>query len=135
MRFLFILLLFFGFNPWLYPAGNISNIRTSFSSGKQRIVIDVDGEKEPAYYVRKSKNVIDITLEKTLSTDNVKLFAGLLNDTNFINKVSFVVLPEESETIISINVKDKTSDDIFSLTSPPRLVIDLEKAKPIKEEK
>jgi len=134
MRVLLIFLSFLGFCSVLYSAGNISNIRTSFNNGKQRIVIDTDGNKEPAYYIRKGKEVIDITMEKTISIDKAKTFAELLGNTNFIKKASFIVLPEENETIISLNINDKTSDDIFSLTKPSRLVIDLEKTKPVKEE-
>ena len=52
----------------------------------------------------------------------------------FIKKASFIVLPEEKETIISLNINEKTSEDIFSLAKPSRLVIDLEKTKLIKGE-
>ena len=97
--------------------------------------MDIDGEEEPAYYVRKGKNIIDVTVELTTSMDNAKTFAELLGSTNFIKKASFIVLPEEKETIISLSINDKTNDDIFSLAKPSRLVIDLEKNKPIKGDK
>ena len=135
MRVLFTLLFFFGFCSMLYSAENITNVRTSFNNGKQRIVMDIDGNKEPAYYVRKGKNTIDITVERIVTMDKAIAFAELLGNTNFIKKASFIVLPEEKETIISLIVNDKTSDDIFSLSKPSRLVIDLEKNKPVKEEK
>ena len=135
MRVLFILLFFFGFCSVLYSAGNIANVRTSFNNGKQRIVMDIDGEEEPAYYVRKGKNVIDLTVEGITTIDKARAFAELLGNTNFIKKASFIVLPEEKETIISLSISDKTSDDVFSLAKPSRLVIDLEKTKSIKGEK
>jgi hypothetical protein len=119
----------------LYSAGNITNVRTSFNNGKQRIVVDIEGDEEPTYYVRKGKNVVDITMEKVISMDKARAFAELLGNTNFIQKASIIVLPEEKETIISLNVNSSTSDDVFALAKPSRLVVDLEKTKPIKEEK
>jgi len=119
----------------LYSADSVTNVRTSFNNGKQRIVMDIDGDNEPAYYVRKGRNVIDITIERTISMDKAKTFAELLGNTNFIKKASFIVLPDEKETIISLSIGDKVSDDIFALAKPSRLVIDLEKTKPIKEGK
>lgn len=135
MRIILILSFFFISFSMLYSAENITNVRTSFNNGKQRIVVDIEGEEEPTYYVRKGKNVIDITMEKIISIDKARTFAELLGNTNFIQKATFIVLPEEKETIISLNVNDNTSDDVFSLAKPSRLVIDLEKTKPIKEEK
>lgn len=135
MRIILILSFFFISYSMLYSAENITNVRTSFNNGKQRIVIDIEGDEEPAYYVRKGKNVIDITMERIVSIDKARTFAELLGNTNFIQKATFIVLSEEKETIISLNVNDNTSDDVFSLAKPSRLVIDLEKTKPIKEEK
>ena len=134
MRVLFTLLFFFGSCSALYSADSITNVRTSFNSGKQRLVIDMDGNNEPAYYVRKGKNTLDITIEKFITIDKATSYAELMGNTNFIKKASFIALPEEKETIISLSINDNTSDDIFALAKPSRLVIDLERTKPIKGE-
>jgi len=134
MRVLFIFLLSYGLCSMLYPAEEITNIRTSLIKGKQRIVIDIDGSEEPAYYVRKDKETIDVTIERTLPEGKAESFASLLGNTNYVRKAQFIILPEEKETIISISTKGKVSDDVFALANPSRIVIDLEKIKPVKGE-
>lgn len=134
MRVFLVFLLFGWLCSSLYSADNITNVRTSFNKGKQRVVIDIDGNDEPAYYVRKGKNEIDLTIERITTPDKAESFAGLLSGTNYIQKASFILLPDEKETIISIDINDKVSDDIFSLAGPSRIVIDLEKTRPVKGE-
>ena len=129
MRILTVLLLFLGLNLPLYSGAELSNIRTSFEKGKQRIVIDLDGNSEPAYYIRKGKETIDITIESSTTIDKAKGYAELLANTNFVKKATFIVLPEEDEIIISMSMNEKVADDIFALGSPSRIVVDLEKAK------
>lgn len=118
--------------PWFFiNASEISNIRTAKDGQKQRIVIDIDGQKEPAFYIKKAKNEINITIETVLSYQRSNEFKKVLEGTRYIERANFTLLEKEGETILTIftNPKEKVSDEIFALPSPSRLVIDLDKAQ------
>ena len=116
---------------FLLSASEISNIRVARDGQKQRIVIDFDGQKEPPFYIKKSKGEINITVEATLNSQRALEFKKVLQKTRYIDDVKFTVLDKEGETVITLltNLKEKVADEIFSLPSPARVVIDLEKAQ------
>ncbi len=135
MWFLTVLLLLWSPNVALCSTSNITNIRTSFNAGKQRVVIDIDSNDEPAYYVRKGRYELDLTIEGITTPEKAANFAELLSNTNYIQKASLMILAQEKETIMSIITKDKVSDDIFALAGPSRIVIDLERTTTVKGDK
>lgn len=124
--FLFIMLL--GLSTCL--ASTISNIRTSLNNDKQRIVIDLNTEGEPAYYINKNKSSIELTLEAIIDSKNIEGFKELLSNSHYVEEASFLLLPDENESIITLKLKTGTVPDIFSIANPARLVIDLETPSP-----
>ena len=112
-------------------ASEISNIRAAKDGQKERLVIDIDGQKEPAFYVKKSKDQIHITIEATINEQRKQEFTKLLEKTRYINSANFIVLNKENEVIITLNMNPglKISEEIFSLPSPSRVVVDLEKVE------
>ncbi len=109
----------------------ITNVRVARDGQKQRIVIDFDGQKEPSFYIKKSKGEISITVEANLNPQRALEFKKVLQKTRYIDDANFTILSKEGETIITLltNPKEKVADEIFSLPSPARVVIDLEKAQ------
>ncbi len=116
---------------FLLGSFEVTNIRSAKDGQKQRIVIDLDGQKEPSYYVKKAKGEINITLEAKLSTQRAKEFKKILEKTRYVDELDFMILDKEEETIITIftNKKEKVADEIFALPNPSRVVIDLERAQ------
>jgi len=106
---------------------DITNIRTSRNSGKQRVVVDINSDNEPAFYKRDSKNSITLTIEARMDQAKEEQFKKLLANTNYINSVSFINLSDEGEVIAEIRLSGKASNNIFALSNPSRLVIDLDK--------
>lgn len=127
-RYYTILLLLFCQGLW---AGEISNIRTAKDGQKERVVIDIDGQKEPAFYVKKAKDQIHITIEATINEQRKQEFTKVLEKTRYINSSEFIDLNKENEVIITLYTKPgmKIYDEIFALPNPSRVVVDLEKAQ------
>ncbi|MCX6113203.1 MAG: hypothetical protein NTY22_08000 [Proteobacteria bacterium] len=110
-------------------ANHLNNIRTSFKGGIQRIVFDITGENEPAYYIKKDKNTLSLTLETSLSTDKDRILKKTLENTHYIGNVQFLHLPEEEELIITMDLKTNTSEEIMTLPHPSRVVVDISRNK------
>jgi hypothetical protein len=108
-------------------APDISNLRTSIKANTQRLVFDITGEKDPAYYVKKDKNTLNVTLEAKLNTLKEDEFIKKIDKSKYISSIEFLTLPDENETIISIALNSGVKEDVFSLPSPSRVVIDLKK--------
>lgn len=106
---------------------NLTNIRTSYKTGTQRIVLDITGENEPAYYLKKETDSLYLTIEANIPMDKVFSFKKILENTNNIKSIQFLRLPEEGESTLIINLKGKTSEEIMSLPNPSRVVLDINK--------
>ena len=104
---------------------NISNIRTSVKANIQRIVFDITGEKDPAYYLKKEGQSLNITLEALISPAQEQKLSRKIENSKYISSVEFLTLEDEEETIITLNLNKRVKEDVFSLPSPSRLVIDL----------
>lgn len=115
----------------LYPIdGNISTlnkIRTSYKAGTQRIVLDITGEKEPAYYLKKDSDTLYVTIEGNIPIEKENIFKKTLENSNNIKSIKFLRLPDEGESTLIINLKGKTSEEIMSLPNPSRVVLDINK--------
>lgn len=115
----------------IYPAvaatPDISNIRVSRSGDKQRVVIDINSDSESAFYVRKGKDSITLTMEAVMRRDKEDQFKKLLEKTKYIDGVSFINLEEEGEFIAELRLTGTVYDNVFTLSNPSRLVIDLDK--------
>lgn len=104
---------------------SISNLRTSVKARTQRLVFDITGENDPAYYIKKEKQTLNLSLEATLSPAKENEFIKKIENSKYISSVEFLTLPDEKETIVSMVLKNGVKEDIFSLPSPSRIVIDL----------
>lgn len=109
----------------------ISSIRVAKDGQKQRIVIDIEGQKERSFYIKKDKGIISITIEALLDPKKTDEFKALIEKMNYIEGVSFISLDKEAECVISLflNKKDKIADQVFSLPDPSRIVIDIERSE------
>ncbi len=126
MRIFFVTLIFItGFGSM---ATELSNIRTAKDGSKYRIVIDLDGQKEPAFYVKKAKDKIYLTIEASVNEQRIPEFIKVLEKTNNIEKVELMAFNKEKEVILafSTNPTQKISEEIFALPNPSRVVIDVE---------
>ncbi len=104
---------------------NISNIRTSTKANTQRIVFDITGENDPAYYLKKEGQSLNITLEALISPAQEQKLSRKIENSKYISSVEFLTLEDEKETIITLNLNERVREDVFSLPSPSRVVIDL----------
>jgi DNA-binding transcriptional ArsR family regulator len=104
---------------------SISNLRTSVKANTQRLVFDITGENDPAYYIKKEKQTLNLTLEASLSPTKESEFIKKIEDSRYISSVEFLTLTDEKETVVSMTLKAGVKEDIFSLPSPSRVVIDL----------
>lgn len=120
---IFIFLTSFGMS-----AAELSNIRTAKDGQKHRIVIDLDGQKEPSFYVKKAKDKIYLTIEATINEQRVPEFIKVLEKTKNIERVELIALNNEKEVILTFisNPEQKISEEIFALPNPSRVVIDVE---------
>ena len=108
---------------------NLSNIRTSFKGGIQRIVFDITTENEPAYYIKKDKGSVSLTLETNVATNKQKALIKSLENTHYIGKVQFLNLPDEGELIITMELKTGSVKEVMTLPHPSRVVVDISKDK------
>lgn len=106
---------------------NLTNIRTSYKTGTQRIVLDITGETEPPYYLKKEQNILYVTIEANIPMEKIFAFKKTLENTNNIKSIQFLRLPEENESTLIINLKSRTSEEIMSLPNPSRVVLDINK--------
>ena len=113
------------------PTSSLSNIRTSFRGGVQRIVFDITTENEPAYYVKKDpdKGTVSLTLETNVVANKEKALIKNLENTHYIGKVQFLNLTDEGELIITMELKAGVIKEVMTLPHPSRVVIDLIKDK------
>ena len=108
---------------------DLSNIRTSVKADVQRIVFDITGENEPAYYLKKDKDTINLTLEASISPSKETELKKKLQNSRYIDSIKILHLPEEGESILSIKLKTKTFEQFMALPNPSRVVIDISKNK------
>ena len=110
-------------------ASSLSNIRTSFKGGVQRIVFDITTENEPAYYVKKDKGTVSLTLETNISANKEKALIKNIENIHYIGKVQFLNLADEGELIITMELKEGAINEVMTLPNPSRVVIDISKDK------
>lgn len=111
-----------------FASPSIDNIRTSVRDGVQRIVFDITGEKTPAYYIKRDRDNVFITFEALIDQRKQRTLSERLKNTSYVSNVEFLTLPDEVETVVILKLRDRPSiKEFFALSSPPRVVVDLEK--------
>jgi hypothetical protein len=105
---------------------HLKNVRNSFvaSLGYERVVFDFEEDQAPNVYgmIANPQKKIYIDLFNTsLSTQLNKL-----KNAKFINKVDVFTLDKKALSV-ELSLKEKASFDIFILSNPARLVIDIKK--------
>ncbi|MEI6080270.1 MAG: hypothetical protein WCQ53_06525 [bacterium] len=115
--------------PASSPVNDLSNIRTSVKADVQRIVFDITGENEPAYYLKKDKDTINLTLEASISPSKEIELKKKLQNSKYIDSIKVLHLPAEGELILSMKLKAKTFEQFMALPNPSRVVIDISKNK------
>jgi hypothetical protein len=113
--------------PTNSSVSGITGIRTSFRGGIQRVVFDITGENEPAFYVEKDKNILSLTLEAYLPVGKDIELKQAIENSRYIDSVQLLHLPEERELIISMELKPGTFEESLALPNPSRVVIDISK--------
>jgi hypothetical protein len=98
----------------------INDFRTSFHQGKQRIVIDIDSNKKPSFYIK--DNII--TIEARINSNKIEEIKKNFRNKHFVQQLDIVSLNNEGEVIIVIKTKAKI-EKVFALPSPSRVVIDI----------
>jgi hypothetical protein len=104
----------------------LKNVRNSYvaSLGYERIVFDFEEEQLPSIYG------MIATPQKKIYIDffNTSLSAQLnkLKNAKFVSKVDVFTLDKKALSI-ELSLKEKASFDVFILTNPARLVIDIKK--------
>lgn len=101
-------------------------VRHSFSGtrGFERVVFDFSTNKLPRIYgyISRDENKLFLDLFKT----EVPAILSSFGDSKFVKELLF--FPIEKDTLsVEINFKSKVTLDIFYLTTPGRLVIDIKK--------
>lgn len=99
-------------------------VRHSFSkrNGYERLVMDFDGKLTPKIYGYISKNQKKIYMD--LFNTNINPQIGSFGKSKFVNALNFFKFSDDS-TSVEINLKKVASVDIFNLTNPGRIVIDI----------
>ncbi|MFH1222726.1 MAG: AMIN domain-containing protein [Pseudomonadota bacterium] len=124
--FLTVILMAFALHSKERLGTDVTNVRTSTTNGKQRIVLDINSDNEPAVYSKKAKNIICVTVETYMDQGKESQFAKLLSNTSYVKNVDFINLPDEGEVIIQLKLSGDVYDNVFTLSNPSRLVIDLD---------
>lgn len=108
-------------------SASIVNLRTAWyvKEHRERIVIDLNSSKEPAFYKKRSGNTISINLEASIEKDKNIRLAKILQKTHYINSGQIMSFDDEKEVTIQILVKKGVKEKFFTLANPSRLVIDL----------
>jgi hypothetical protein len=106
----------------------IVNIRTAWyaKEKRERIVVDISANKEPAAYRNRIGDNLSINVEASIGQDKCKHFTKLLQQTHYINSAQIVYLDDEKEVLIQLFTKKGVREKILTLAAPARLVIDLE---------
>lgn len=105
---------------------HLKNVRNSYvpSLGYERIVFDFDENQAPSIYGMLA------TPQKKIYIDffNTVLSAQLnkLKNAKFVSKVDVFTLDKKALSV-ELSLKEKASFDVFILTNPARLVIDIKK--------
>lgn len=105
---------------------SLENLRNSFDTarGYERLVFDFAGGEPPRVYGMINQN------EKKLYIDFFNTGIGsqlkTLKNTKYVKSVDFFTL-DVKDLSVELNFKEKVSFDIFILTNPARLVIDVKK--------
>ena len=103
--------------------GAITSLRNSAVNGRgfERVVVDFNTPSVPKIYGH-------ITANKKLSVDffntSVKSFQPEIKQSKFVESINFISVDGKSITM-EMNLKNKSSFDIFYLENPGRLVIDI----------
>lgn len=104
----------------------IKALRHSYqrSKGFERVVVDFSSDALPRLYghVSKTDRKIYLDLFDTNLPENINSFGN----TKYVKAVNFFPISEESLSV-EILLKDSVGADVFFLSSPARLVIDLKK--------
>jgi hypothetical protein len=104
----------------------LSSIRNSFfkSRGYERLVFDFDMENPPRMYGHISKGKKKIYIDFFNTTLNKKMAS--VSKVKYVNSVDFFAI-DKNNLSVEVNLADKVSYDIFYLSNPGRLVIDIQK--------
>lgn len=106
-------------------SSELVGMRNSYfkSRGYERVVFDFDGANPPSLYGHisnsKKKVYLDLfgtSLNKAMST---------IKQIKFVKSVDFFKI-DKNQLSVEMNLADKVSFDIFYLTNPGRLVIDIQ---------
>ena len=104
----------------------LSSVRNSFfkSRGYERVVFDFSGNNPPRLYghISKKKKKVYIDFFNT----SLKKEIPSIKKLKFVESVDFFAI-DKNQLSIEINFSKKVSYDIFYLTNPGRLVIDIQK--------
>lgn len=104
----------------------LTSVRHSYkkSEGYERIVFDFSTPQPPKIYGYLSKNEKKIYLDlfKTSVQKGLKSFGNSV----YVKKLDFLTF-DDGMTSVEIELKNNSSADVFYLSSPARLVIDLKK--------
>jgi len=107
-------------------ASKLKAVRHSFSGsrGYERVVFDFSTNQLPRIYgyISRNENKLYLDLFKT----EVPAVLNSFGDSKFVKEL--LLFPIQSDTLsVEVNFKSKVTLDIFYLTKPGRLVIDIKK--------
>jgi len=104
----------------------LKGIRNSFfkSRGYERVVFDFEGSSPPRLYghISKEKKKIYIDFFNTKLNKSMSSISKI----KFVSSVDFFTI-DKNNLSVEVNLDGRVSYDIFYLTNPGRLVIDIQK--------
>ncbi len=105
---------------------HLKGLRNSYfkSRGYERVVFDFEGMNPPNLYGHISKEKKKIYLDFFNTSFNKKM--NSISKIKFVKSVDFFTI-DKDQVSIELNLDGKVSYDIFYLSNPGRLVIDIQK--------
>lgn len=115
------------FHSELQPMPNeLVNVRTSFipERGYERLVFDFNQSDPPKIYGHISKNTKKVTID-FFKTSLTKTMATM-DKVKYVKEVSFFNMDKDMLSV-EVKFKESVSLDVFYLTNPGRLVVDIKR--------